>query len=581
MNTAQLYAERKRRYLMALRNEKPDKIPIRPFVAEFTAKYAGMTCQQVAHDYNLAFEAAVKCAKDFDWDAVVALSDRLDAIDGEHLQGEDALNRELLQYRLHIDLDGARFDEDRMPFTNDEGFFQTPAYMADGTRLRSAAEAEAYLQRLQALPAYYAQNIDNMRRGLRTGFVQPKIPATTASHTTAAQAAVPVNDDPLLAPLKALPDTLPAAQRGDFLARGQHIIQTAVKPAEQQLADFFAHEYLPKARDTLGAYALPEGRAYYAYRVRRETTTDLTPDQVFAIGESEIKRIRAAMDQVIASTGFDGSFQDFQHFLRTDPRFYVKTRQDLLDKAAWLAKRVDDQLPAYFGLLPRLPYGVREVPREIEEGYTTGRYFPGSPERGVAGGLMINTSHLDQRPLYELPALVAHEGAPGHHIQIAIAQEMKDVPQFRRDDGTTAYVEGWALYTEQLVGDMGLYKDPYDRFGQLSMEMWRACRLVMDVGIHWKGWSRDQAMACLQDNSALAEKNIENETDRYIAWPGQALGYKIGQLKISELRQRAEQALGPQFDIRAFHDVILDEGPMPLKILDQRVDQWIAAQSTS
>jgi uncharacterized protein (DUF885 family) len=222
---------------------------------------------------------------------------------------------------------------------------------------------------------------------------------------------------------------------------------------------------------------------------------------------------------------------------------------------------------------------VRPVPADIEEGYTSGRYNPGSPEQGISGGLMINTSHLDQRPLFELPALVAHEGAPGHHIQIALAQEQTGVPQFRKQDDVTAFVEGWALYSEQLVGEMGLYDTPYERFGMLSMEMWRACRLVVDVGIHWKGESRDQAVACFRENSALAEKNIQNEVDRYIAWPGQALGYKIGQLKISQLRHRAEQALGPRFDIRRFHDVVLDEGPMPMTLLEQRVDAWIAAET--
>jgi uncharacterized protein (DUF885 family) len=284
------------------------------------------------------------------------------------------------------------------------------------------------------------------------------------------------------------------------------------------------------------------------------------------------------MDKVIAETGFTGSFPDFLAFLRRDPRFYAPSREALLEKASRLAKRVDDKLPGFFGLLPRLSYGVRPVPTDIEDGYTSGRYNPGSPEQGVSGGLMINTSHLDQRPLYELPALVAHEGAPGHHIQIAIGQELLDVPQFRRQDDNTAFVEGWALYSEGLAAELGLYDTPYERFGRLSMEMWRACRLVMDVGIHWKGMGREEAAACLRTNSALAEKNIQTETDRYIAWPGQALGYKIGQLKILELRRRAEARLGSAFDLRKFHDLVLDEGPMPMRILEERVDRWIAQQ---
>ena len=352
-----------------------------------------------------------------------------------------------------------------------------------------------------------------------------------------------------------------------------------MKPAERALADFFAKEYLPEARDSIGASALPQGRDYYAYRVKRETTTTMTPDEVFALGRSEIARIRSEMDTVIKEAGFQGDFKAFLTFLRTSPQFYAPTREALLEKASRLAKRIDDKLPSYFSLLPRLPYGVRPVPPEIEEGYTSGRYHLGSPEQGIAGGLMINTSHLNMRPLYELPALVAHEGVPGHHLQIALAQELQNVPQFRRQDDVTAYVEGWALYTEQLVAEMGLYTTPYEKFGMLSMEMWRACRLVMDVGMHWKNMGREEAASCLRDNSALAEKNIQSETDRYIAWPGQALGYKIGQLKISELRRKAETALGEKFDIKQFHALILNDGPMPMTMLEERINAWITKRS--
>ena len=355
---------------------------------------------------------------------------------------------------------------------------------------------------------------------------------------------------------------------------------TRVQPAEAALADFFAQEYLPAARDSIGALALPDGRAYYAYRVRRETSTDMAPDEVFALGRAEIARIRQAMDGVIREAGFQGAFKDFLAQLRQDPRFYARSREELLEKASRLAKRVDDRLPEFFSRLPRLPYGVRPVAAEIEDNYTSARYHPGSLQQGVAGGLMINTSQLPMRPLYELPALVAHEGVPGHHLQIALAQELQEVPQFRREDGLTAYVEGWALYAEQLAAEMGLYTTPYERFGQLSMEMWRACRLVMDVGIHWQGMGRDEAATCLRDNSALAEANIQSETDRYIAWPGQALGYKIGQLTISEARRQAEAALGPRFDIKGFHAVVLNDGPLPMSVLQQRVQAWVAEQPT-
>jgi uncharacterized protein (DUF885 family) len=417
-----------------------------------------------------------------------------------------------------------------------------------------------------------------MRRGLADGFVSPRITATTAARATRAQADLPADQSPLLGPFDHLPPGM-VGQRDPLRAQALELIKARVKPAEAAVATFFETEYLPRSRTTLGAAAMPNGRGYYAYRVRRETTTDMTPDQIFALGQSEVARIRAAMDVEIKAAGFQGTFHEFQAKLRTDPQFYVATREALMEKASRLAKRVDGQLPAFFGKLPRLSYGVREVPRAIEEGYTAGRYNGGSPEQGVAGTLLINTSHLDQRPLYELPALVSHEGAPGHHIQIALAQEQTDVPVFRKDSNITAFVEGWALYSEQLTREMGLYQTPYERFGLLSMEMWRACRLVMDVGIHWKGWTRDEALACLKDNTALSEKNIQNETDRYIGWPGQALGYKIGQLKIEQLRDKARAALGPRFDYRRFHDVVLDEGAMPLSVLEARVDAWIAAQT--
>lgn len=508
--------------------------------------------------------------------ALAAFRDRLAAIPGAGLTGQDALNYTLLSRRVALDLEGVAFDEERMPFNNDSGFFSVPGYVAGAMRLKNVAEAEAYLVRLSSLPDFYATETANMRRGLKTGFTQPRLIAEGAVAMTRTLAAMPLDLHPLLAPLKALPPTVPQADRDALLKRGQDILRDRVRPAEQALATFFEKDYLPKTKPVIGASNLPNGKAWYAYRVKRETTTTMTPDQVFALGQTEIARIRAEMDGIIKQTGFQGDFKAFLTFLRTDPQFYAKTREELLEKSSRIAKRIDDQLPGYFSLLPRLPYGVRPVPAEIEEGYTTGRYFPGSPEQGIAGGLMINTSHLSMRPLYELPALVAHEGVPGHHLQIALSQELTDVPQFRRQEDTTAYVEGWALYTEKLAEEMGIYTTPYEQFGKLSMEMWRACRLVMDVGIHWKGMGREEAASCLRDNSALAEKNIQSETDRYIAWPGQALGYKIGQLTILNLRQKAEAALGPKFDVRQFHALILNDGPLPMVMLEQRIDAWIA-----
>ncbi|TWB38600.1 uncharacterized protein DUF885 [Nitrospirillum pindoramense] len=312
--------------------------------------------------------------------------------------------------------------------------------------------------------------------------------------------------------------------------------------------------------------------------MRHHTTTRLTPDAVHEISLREVARIRAEMEALIRRTGFAGDFKDFQAFLRGDPRFYVTTRQGLLEKASEIAKRIDDRLPAHFGRLPRLTYGVREVPRDIEDTYTTGRYFPGDAARGIAGGFMVNTSKLDQRPLYELPALALHEAVPGHHLQTSLAAELDDLPAFRRRAYINAYGEGWGLYAEQLGDEMGIYRDDYERFGGLSFDMWRACRLVADTGIHWKHWTLDQARACFTDNTALAPHNIETELRRYVGWPGQALAYKIGELTLLDLRRRAEDTLGDRFDERAFHDAVLLSGSLPLDLLTEQVDAWISSR---
>ncbi len=503
---------------------------------------------------------------------------RLDALGNAPLQGEDALNREAMSRQVARHYEELSFDEARFPFSADDGFFNTPDYVARGTVIRDQADADCWLARLQALPAYYATEIANARRGLDTDFVQPLPVVNAALRVVRAQNDTPAEQSSLLLPFAALPASFSAEQQKALQAQALQLVSDRIKPAQQQLLLFLEKTYLPKARTSLGIESARNGAAYYAFQVRRHTTTRITPDQVHELGLKEVARIRGKMALVMAQTGFHGSFQEFQADLRGNPKFYVGSRQVLLEKASEIAKRIDDQLPKWFGLLPRLTYGVRPVPQEIEESYTSARYWPGSPEQGVAGGYMVNTSHLDKRPLYELPALTLHEAVPGHHLQIALAQENKAIPLFRRDDDLTAYVEGWALYSEQLGVEMGIYRDPYENFGRLSMEMWRACRLVVDTGLHHKGWTREQAIAYMSDNTALSDKNIEVEVDRYIGWPGQALGYKIGELKILELRHRAEAALGQRFDIRKFHDLVLGEGPLPLDLLEQRVDAWIAAQ---
>ena len=496
------------------------------------------------------------------------------------LSTEARLNYDFLAWTLDRQAQSLAFDEARMPFNSDGGFNQTLGYFATTTPVRNVTDAKAWIARLRALPKYYADNIANARRGVASGFTQP---ATTNDQVLAharAQVAIPVEADGLLAPLRSLPPGISTAEQADLLAEATTVLRDQVRPAQQTFVSFLEKEYLPAGRKSLAARSLPNGEAYYRWLVADQTTTSLTPDQIHQTGLNEVARIRKEMDGVIAQTGFKGDFRAFQVFLRTDPRFYATSREDLLEKASRIAKRIDNELPGWFATLPRLTYGVRPVPADIEETYTTGRYFGGSPKQGVAGGYMVNTSKLDQRPLYELPALTLHEAVPGHHLQIALGDELENVPNFRRSAGVTAFTEGWGLYAEKLGGEMGIYRDPYERFGRLSYEMWRACRLVADTGIHWKGWSLDQARSCFSENTALSPLNIEVELARYVSWPGQALAYKIGEMKLVELRARAQTALGDRFDIRRFHDVVLLAGPLPLNLLEQRVDAWIAREKS-
>jgi uncharacterized protein (DUF885 family) len=507
-----------------------------------------------------------------------ALRTEAAALPGKDLSPDAALNLRLFLYTLDNRLALAALDRDRMPFWNDGAFVSEADYVARTLPIRTEADAEAWLARLESLPAVYAANLANARRGLKDGFVQPRVVAVRTLEVVKGLAPDPKAPErsALSAPMASLPATIPAERQAALQAKARAIIAGKVAPAYAEVVRFTETEYLPKARAKLAARDLPSGEAYYRTLVKFHTTTDLTPDQIHEIGLAEVKRIRARMDETIRASGFKGSFADFQAFLRTDPRFYAATPDDLLEKASRLAKRADDAMPGLFATLPRLPYGVRPVPAEIAEGYTTGRYWQGSPDQGIAGAYIVNTSKLDQRGLHELPALTLHEGVPGHHHQIALAQERKDLPSFRRNSYVTAFVEGWGLYAEYLGEEIGFYRTPYEMFGRLSYEMWRACRLVADTGLHWKRWTLAQARQCFDDNTALSPHNITTELERYVAEPGQALAYKIGEIELRRLRTRAAEALGPRFDVRRFHDAILLDGPMPLNVLGERVDAWIA-----
>lgn len=510
-----------------------------------------------------------------------AFKARVDAIQADTLGKDDAFDRDYLAASLEDALALAPFDEARMPFSNDSGFYSLADYLGQATRIRTVEDAEAWLARLKALPAYYDQNIASARRGIETGWTQPKIVVDRVIEIAKRQAEATPDKDPLLAPFGNLPPTLDPAAIAPIKAEAEKVIAEEMMPRRAAFVKFLEEEYLPKARAEMGIGSLPGGKDYYVAIARHHTTTNMAPDEIHELGLSEVKRIRGLMDGVMKETGFKGTFAEFLAFLRTDKQFYATSREQLLEKASEIAKRADDKLPGLFLTLPRLTYGVRPVPADQEEGYTTGRYFPGSPDLGIAGGYMVNTSHLDQRALYELPALTLHEAVPGHHLQIALAQELKELRYFRRNGDATAFVEGWGLYAEYLGEEMGMYRTPYEKFGRLSYEMWRACRLVADTGIHWKGWSIEEARKCFTENSALSEHNIQTELERYISWPGQALAYKIGELKLKELRARAAERLGAQFDVRRFHDEVLLAGAMPLAMLEKRVDSWIADQQAN
>lgn len=376
---------------------------------------------------------------------------------------------------------------------------------------------------------------------------------------------------------RAKPRDISDADWAALQARAVAVIRDVITPEYGKWHDLFVADYLPKCRKSDSASTLPGGAAWYASRVRTHTTTDLTPDQIHQIGLDEVARIGKRMDAIAAKAGYPSRAAFIQH-LRTDPSYYAKTPEELLRVAARQAKTIDGLLPRYFATLPRLPYGIKPIPAAEAEGTTTAYYGPGAPEAGISGTYWVNTSKLDQRPFWELPALTAHEAVPGHHNQIALQQELP-LPPFRKYlAGFTAYVEGWALYTEYLGEEMGLYDTPEKMMGRLSYEMWRACRLVVDTGIHAKGWDKAKAVAFMKANSALSDANIDAEVNRYISWPGQALGYKLGEIKIRELRARAEQQLGPKFDLRRFHDAVLSQGAVPLTVLESQIDGWIAAE---
>ena len=508
--------------------------------------------------------------------------ERLRAIDRAELSGEDQISYDLFDFILTSRVKFAAYKEWRAPLNSDSGFHTAIMQMHEAADTQSVTGYEHYITRLKDVKRYFDENIANMRQGLKDGYTLPaEILPGVASIIEAEQFTNP-EGSPLYGPFKTLPEFISPSDQARLQEAGKAAIGSAVIPAYRDFQTFFTKEYMPGARKSTAASALPNGKAYYTDLVHYYATYDITPDQVHDIGVKEVARIHAQMEETMKAAKFEGSFSDFLSFLRSDPQFYEKTPTGLLKDASFIAKEIDGKLPQYFGKLPRMTYRVEPVPATLAPNYTGGRYNPGPNDGRTAGTYWVNTYALDRRPLYSLPALTLHDAVPGHHLQGALARELTDLPAFRQNAYLSAFGEGWGLYSEKLGIEMGIYKTPYEDFGRLSYEMWRACRLVVDTGMHWKGWTRAQALDYLRQNTALSEQEVRTETDRYIAWPGQALSYKLGEIKLWQLRHEAEKALGAKFDLRAFHDAVLDEGTQTLPMLERQIDAYVTrARSAS
>ena len=508
---------------------------------------------------------AVQAQRASRWQATLAA---LDAIAPASLTPAARVDYAVYRGQIEALASEQRFREWQRPVNSDSTFWGDLAGGSDGP-LGSEADYRADLARLSEVPRYFDQQIANMREGEARGFAPPRVTLAGRDASIAAVATAKTPEDtPFWAPFKEMPGNIDKATQDRLRADARRVIAAAVIPAHAKLLAYWRDDYVPHAPTAIAAEALPDGAAYYRSKIAEFTTTDLTPDRIHAIGLAEVASIRAEMVATTKGSGFTGDLPAFTRMLRTDPRFYPKTADELLKQAAWIAKRFDGKASTWFGHLPRARFAIVPVPPAIAPFYTAGR--------GGTGVYLVNTYDLPSRPLYQLTALTLHESAPGHAFQMPLAAEQKDQPAWRRDSYISAYGEGWALYCERLGDEMGMYETRYDRFGMLSYQMWRAARLVIDTGVHHKGWSRARALAYLHDNTALYDNEIETEVDRYISWPGQALSYYLGEMTIRQARARAEKALGPKFRIRAFHDAVLQLGSVPLAEIDRRVDRFIA-----
>lgn len=506
--------------------------------------------------------------------------DALTHINFDQLSLDNKINHAVLTYTLKNKLDSYQNKEHYMPLTAESGFHVWIASISQQVNLKSEQDYQDYLSKLRALPNYFDQQIAWMNLGIDEGITQPKIVLNGFEQSILAFIKKEATESGYYTPFETMSAYIPKESQSQIQAEAKKVILEQVIPAYQKYYDFMVNKYKPNARNNIAATSLPNGKNYYQNRVEHYTTINITADQVHQIGLNEVKRIRTEMDKIIKTVAFDGDFNAFIDFLRNDEQFYAKTPVDLLKEASYIAKKMDAKLPSLFKTLPRTPYGVSEVPASIAPKYTTGRYS-GPSRDDQAGSYWVNTYRLDRRPLYVLPALTLHEAVPGHHLQGSIAKEMLNVPKFRNRIYISAFGEGWGLYSEYLGIEAGIYETPYQDFGRLTYEMWRACRLVVDTGMHAQGWSRQKAIDFLANNTALSLHNVQTEVDRYISWPGQALSYKIGELTIKRLRQVAQETLKEDFDLRDFHDQILKNGSMPLSMLEKVINQYIVERNNT
>lgn len=508
--------------------------------------------------------------------ALVALG----KFDRAKLPPADQLNYNLFKKDLETDIEGSKFRTYLMPI-NQRGGLQTLDELGDRLRFETLKDYEDWIARLRAFPALLDQNIALMREGAKSHIIWPKIVLERVPAQIDKQLVSKPDESPFYKPFQKFSDAIAAADRDRLTKAAQEAIASGVLPSFQKLKKYFVEEYLPAAFDEVGVWKMPQGAEFYAYLARRHTTTDLTPQQIHEKGLSEVARIKAEMQAIMEKTGFKGTLPEFFTKLRTDPEFFYKTPDELLQAYRAMAKRIDPNLVKVFKTLPRTPYGVTPIPDKIAPDTTTAYYNQPAADGSRAGFYFVNLYKPETRPKWEMMALSLHESVPGHHLQIALAQELGDIPKFRRYGGFTAFVEGWGLYSESLGQEMGLYDDPYSKFGQLTYEMWRAVRLVVDTGMHQMKWERKRAIDFFMGNAPKAENDIVNEIDRYISMPGQALAYKIGELKIKELRDKSRREIGDGFDIREFHDAVLLSGAVPLDVLERNVNAWIATKKSS